>query len=120
MRSRLATSTAPEQVLSPGNARSTSHNPVLRIIPSKRDTAQRALGRVVVDLQRAVVAVTRERRPAGEHIADRLAQCRLLRDLHQGLFEPCVQRFEQRPGTGLANHRTVLRFAAADLLFDDV
>ncbi len=63
----------------------------LKFAASERDTAQRPIGGSVVDLQCAIVAVSRDCRPARQIGNDRLAKSGLLRDLGQSLFDPRMQ-----------------------------
>lgn len=69
-----------------------SHKGVVRIIAPRRPRSDLLFVMVVVDGQRRVVQVARERRPAVEAVVDRLGRGGAVRDLAALREEPVVQR----------------------------
>ena len=66
------------------------------VLSAQHDGPNRVLGRVVVDVQVAVVAVTRQRRPVVQRVADGLADRALGQDRNLLLLKPLLDLFKTR------------------------
>lgn len=84
------------------------------------NTAQQALGGIVVDLEAAVVGIAGQRRPAGARIADGDREVEAAGQLWSGRVEPPTERIEQRSGPGLARVSSLVRWPATHVLFDGI
>ncbi len=87
----------------------------------RADTAQRALGSVVVDLDAAVVDVARQRLPAREAVADRLGQLRLGRHARRAcrVSQACSSS-SSGPARAWRCSRRIVGRLAADVRLDRV
>ena len=91
------------------------------VLPSERDRAQGSLGGVVVDLDAAVVAVARQRRPARQRIADRAGELGLLRQPSPAFAASQACRLSSiGPARAWRIARRSVRRPAADLVLDRV
>lgn len=84
------------------------------------EVAQRAFGRIVVDLEPTIVIVAPERRPAGGRIADRDRDVGTPRQLGAGRVEPSAEGARQRSGYGLPRESSLVGQSAAHVLLDRI
>ena len=92
----------------------------MRVFPSERDDAQRAFGCVVVDLDGAIVEISRERSPSRERVADRSCHVALSGEVLKRPIEPPPKVFHDRSGSCLSGLEPDLGRGAAHLLFDGI
>ena len=100
--------------------RRTAHNHVLRIISTDCYASQCAFGRIVVDLDAAVVTITCQGLPATQHVANRFCRGGFLRECCESLFEPRLHRIEQRTAAFLAHCAALVGKTTANLLLDTI
>jgi hypothetical protein len=74
----------------------TPHNSEVRIIPAKRDAAQRPLAQVIVDGQIPLLQVALQRFPVVQGVADGLTEHRLGQRLALLLIQPLLQLGQHR------------------------
>ena len=90
------------------------------ILPSKRNGAQRAFSRRIVDLQEAIVDIARKRAPAREGVADGARSFALGGQGAEHLFQPASEIVEQGLGPCLSNTATQIGGLAANFFFDAI
>ena len=100
--------------------RRTAHNHVLRIISTDCYASQCAFGRIVVDLDAAIVTVACQGLPTTQHVANRFGCGRFLRECCERLFEPRLHGIEQWTAAFLAHSAALVGNATANLLLDNV
>src|SRR6184192_3415164 len=88
------------------------------ILAADRDAAQRALGRVVVEREPAVVEAAHQRGPARPHVAERGGELGFARQVAPGLVGPGGQRRCDRLRSFLAFASSMIGHEPVDLLLD--
>ena len=90
------------------------------VLPSDRNSAQRTLRCIVVNLEQTVIAIALQSTPAAQCIANRASDVRLARHFCKRLLHPVMQAGDQRNCPSLANALPLIRRTAADVILHSV
>ena len=66
------------------------------ILTAESYSAQRPFGGIVIDFQRAILAIAKQRRPSSQRVMDRNRDIGFFRQPGQADLEPLLQIFQQR------------------------